>query len=50
MKLRALEAIAVILVAVCISAGQSNQVSSTSASGAGAKPLLLEKNSGQKRL
>jgi len=50
MKLLVVETIAAILVAGCISPAQSTQVGSTSAPGAGAKPLLLEKNEGEKRL
>jgi len=50
MKLLVVETIAAILVAGCISPAQSTQVGSTSAPGAGANPLLLEKNEGEKRL
>jgi quercetin dioxygenase-like cupin family protein len=41
---------AVMLIAVCSCPAQSTQVGSTSTPGTGAKPLLLEKNEGEKRV
>jgi quercetin dioxygenase-like cupin family protein len=49
MKLSVVETLAAMLVAVCISQGQSTQVGSTSALSASPKPLLLEKNEGEQR-
>jgi quercetin dioxygenase-like cupin family protein len=50
MKLSLVETAAAMLLAVCISHAQSNQVGSASAPATSPKPLLLEKNEGEQRL
>jgi quercetin dioxygenase-like cupin family protein len=50
MRLSVVEIAAATLVAVCMSQAQSIQVGSTPAPEAGAKPLVLEKNEGERRL
>jgi len=50
MKVRAVGAVAVILMTICISHAQSTQASSTSTPGSGPKPLLLEKSEGEQRI
>src|SRR5271155_4055546 len=50
MKRSVVEILTAMLVAVCISQAQSNQVGSASAPATSPKPLVLEKNEGEQRL